>query len=1163
MSKVVKKAATIGLALSTALWLSGAAAVIPGASAQTTVADLQAQIAQLLAQITALQAQLANVSGGSTGGVSVSCSFTRSLTTGVSGSDVKCLQQYLNAAGYPVAATGVGSPGNETEYFGSLSRSATAKWQAANNVSPAVGYFGPISRAKYDTLAAVVVTPPSGGVTPGETPTPPPAGVVIPSEGIEITLASDNPGAQALPKGASGVVFVKVNVAGTGDLDSLVFKRAGIGATGDFASGGVYLFDGDTRLTSGRTINSTTHEVQFLNLGITLDNSVKTLTLVADVAGAATSGNRNLFELVSSTGDPEPTGTPSGNEMEIAGQRVGGLDPTSGAGPANPRIGQKEALLQEVILTASSTEDVELLKIALVETGTIQNDHLTNFILKVNDATIATADAIGAKDLVTFVLDEPYLVEKGQQRTLKIYGDIGGKARSSDTIILRMDTATDISAIGKLYGYPVLSTILAVDTDSEVDTLTISGGQVTITFNGPIAGDIPLRAQDVTIFDFTLATQNNIEIKNLRFYATTTNYTANEGYPDYKVWDVEQNAVITSAQDIAATSTAITFTDTIEMSAGESRRYKVTVDVDADNDTGDSIITSLLAFQSGDIKNLDNNTNVALADIVPNSAVNGNTHTTEVPTLTLQLAGSPSSQTYVRGTTKVPFVGFSFRATGADVKLTSVKVSSTATTGTLTQNEIQNIGLYDGETRVSDEKSLATDSSVTFNNLSLTIKDGETKTLTVKGNISSNATNNDVYVVSILGANSTYITATDPDGNSATIAGTAANTGNTVAVTAVTVGNVNVASDETSSDAGIIIAGAESVIGKFRFTATNEEITINRMNIFVNSSTDTTPSSSPITNNSVDEIPTIKLYDGSTQIGHASGYPVVNSGASSGVAFVDSLNWTIPKDGNKTLTVKGVANTIAAGADSGASVYSHILAQGFEAQGATAKDTTIDGASSQERLLYKTKPTITVSTVPGAKLGSGEVKVLRFKIAADSAENIYWKKISLKVSMTGATMSAVTAGPSTTGNIKITPIGESALNIVSAYSSIGTASSVQVAVKGGQTGYVSAILNAGRKITAGTSEEYDLAVNFVNLSGTVGASYGTFQLHLQETDNVVSSGWLGVETAAGGTLMVTADSEPSFIWSDNSATTHTDVSLDWNSGRYVKTLPSNQTTVSN
>jgi chitobiase/beta-hexosaminidase-like protein/putative peptidoglycan binding protein len=72
--------------------------------------------------------------------------FTRSLSVGMSGVDVQALQAWLNAHGFLVAATGPGSVGNETTMFGSLTRAAVAKFQAAHSISPAVGFFGPITR---------------------------------------------------------------------------------------------------------------------------------------------------------------------------------------------------------------------------------------------------------------------------------------------------------------------------------------------------------------------------------------------------------------------------------------------------------------------------------------------------------------------------------------------------------------------------------------------------------------------------------------------------------------------------------------------------------------------------------------------------------------------------------------------------------------------------------------------------------------------------------------------------------------------------------------------------------------------------------------------------------------------------------------------------------
>ena len=68
--------------------------------------------------------------------------FTTDLTIGSRGADVTELQAQLIAGGFLV----IDAP---TGYFGPLTRDAVAKWQAANGVAPAAGYFGPISRAKY------------------------------------------------------------------------------------------------------------------------------------------------------------------------------------------------------------------------------------------------------------------------------------------------------------------------------------------------------------------------------------------------------------------------------------------------------------------------------------------------------------------------------------------------------------------------------------------------------------------------------------------------------------------------------------------------------------------------------------------------------------------------------------------------------------------------------------------------------------------------------------------------------------------------------------------------------------------------------------------------------------------------------------------------------
>lgn len=77
---------------------------------------------------------------------SLKVTLLRNLSKGMSGADVKLLQKALNARGYIVAASGAGSSGNETTYFGSATTAAVIRFQIAESIKPAVGYVGPLTR---------------------------------------------------------------------------------------------------------------------------------------------------------------------------------------------------------------------------------------------------------------------------------------------------------------------------------------------------------------------------------------------------------------------------------------------------------------------------------------------------------------------------------------------------------------------------------------------------------------------------------------------------------------------------------------------------------------------------------------------------------------------------------------------------------------------------------------------------------------------------------------------------------------------------------------------------------------------------------------------------------------------------------------------------------
>lgn len=78
--------------------------------------------------------------------------FKRDLDIGATGVDVLLLQTLLNNKGFVVAATGAGSPGNETQYYGPATQAAVARFQQAYGIEPAVGYFGLLTRTKLAEL---------------------------------------------------------------------------------------------------------------------------------------------------------------------------------------------------------------------------------------------------------------------------------------------------------------------------------------------------------------------------------------------------------------------------------------------------------------------------------------------------------------------------------------------------------------------------------------------------------------------------------------------------------------------------------------------------------------------------------------------------------------------------------------------------------------------------------------------------------------------------------------------------------------------------------------------------------------------------------------------------------------------------------------------------
>jgi len=131
---------------------------------EMTVSEIKVKIEEILEAIKILQTLLTQMEGEVViEGVPAGFSFEKNLEVGMSDIDVKYLQIVLNSD--PVtklAKSGVGSPGNETNYFGPLTKAAVIKFQEKPEyiddvlgpwgLTVGTGYVGSTTRDKLNEL---------------------------------------------------------------------------------------------------------------------------------------------------------------------------------------------------------------------------------------------------------------------------------------------------------------------------------------------------------------------------------------------------------------------------------------------------------------------------------------------------------------------------------------------------------------------------------------------------------------------------------------------------------------------------------------------------------------------------------------------------------------------------------------------------------------------------------------------------------------------------------------------------------------------------------------------------------------------------------------------------------------------------------------------------
>jgi len=1131
----------------------GGAAVAPAQAA--TVDELAAQISSLLATIAGLQAQLAGMTGGGTG-VAVACSFTRGLYPEMSGADVKCLQQYLNASGNTVAASGVGSSGNETEYYGSLTKAAVAMWQAANGVAVGAwaGYFGPASQATYNALAAAGGGTTGGGTTGGGT------------TGTGVTVsAGTQPAATLAPYDAARVPFTNITLTNNGAADATIngvtVERTGLAVDGNFA--GVVLLDGDgAQLGIAKTLNSNhqatiggtftipvgqsrTYTVagNMAAVGTVKAGEVASFAVVAINTGATVSGSLPITGAAHTINATLATGT-------VTAQR-GPLDPN---GAQTKEVGTTGYTFSSVKITAGSQEKVRLNSIRWNQASSSADSDLANLVTIV-DGTSYPATVSSDGKYYTSKFGSGIVMDKGNSVEVSIKGDI--VSGSGRTIAFNIEKKTDVNLTGELYGYGITPPTTGTGITSgniwyAASTVTVSTGSLSVTKATSVgAQNVAINLSDQVLGGFDVEVKGeDISVASIVFNVNASAVAVN-GSDLTNVSLVDANGTVVAGPVDGVAANTVTFSDTIIFPIGKNTytlKGKLSTDFSSDETVSASTTPSTdWTTVTGQVTG---------KTITPSSSVvTGNTMTVKGAVVTISVANTPAAQTVVAGAQSFVFANYKLDATasGEDIKFSSIPLEYNIGNGTATN--VSGCALYDGSTATQtgtntvDPSAAGSSTTFTFDGVGFTVPKGTVKTLSLKCNIAAGATGNYEWgydsgsspsATGLVSGQSATITENDSEGQLMTLA---------------TGGTLTVSKDTSSPSYALASAGTSNVVlGVLKFEATNEQVNLERVALVMTGTASSSPS----------DVTRVTLWDGSTQVGEAEFV-----GSSIVATSTLTSSFAIPKDGTKLMTIKGDLASIGTSqiGTQGALIkvdYDASATIGTQGKGASS-GTTINQSSSSDTAMdgvrvFRSFPTVAKLSVPTNTLSNGDATLLRFSVTADSAGDIGLSKFTIRLSTTTAAvtalniyaftdsgfstaMSGLSSGGAILANNK--DLGATLKNWVSSATDLNffpetsASASTTIQVPAGETRYfevIGTVSGAASGADVRTQLQGDAKYFEVGDLDGAGLAYGK------------ASTTANVEADAG--------SNNDFIWSGNATTSSTILHQDWTNGYGVSGLPS-------
>ena len=997
-----KKIIAIVTTLTCAVWMIGS-------SVQAMTADeLQAQINTLLAQLSTLQTQLTTIQGG-TSAAPAACAgitFSRTLKQGMAGNDVKCLQAILNqSADTQIAASGMGSSGNETTYFGALTKAAVIKFQGkyASEVLTPIGLTAGTGLVGAKTIAKLNTMFGTGG-TGGTTPTPTPTSVPT---SATISLAADTPIAAAVAKKAQDVPMLKVKFtagATAYTVSNVVVARGGVSADTDISSIGIY--DGNTRLGSLQALNTTTHKATFSGLSWQIPaSSTKYLTVKASLATLPNVGDSIMLGIATSDGVTSTVALGGtfpiwGNATTVAGTSVGELDVTTTATPAAATIlsGSTNQEIADWKFDASnSAEGFNITRVKITHVGSAATGDISNIKLEYAGTQLGSAVASLASDnTATFDLSSsPLVVNAGSSKIVSAYADVAPGIWTSRTVIFEITQYTDVTAYGSNSNGAVTITLNSATAFSRQtgQTMTIGQGTLTVALDNSLNPSSQSYVKGtsnrlITALKFSTGSIEGARITQLNLTLAGTS-AASTDISNVTLWDGSTQiagsaSVIGTTVQFGSNTIGWDTAGIVDIAASSNKTLLVKADIPTGATTNHGIKLSIAAATDVKADGLASKYDVPSASIT--GTATGNEHTIAASgALAISLSSTtPVAQTYVKGSIGQPITAINFTAgSGEDISVSAITLRAYGAAGYTTaiaSGDITNVKLMKSDNTQYGNTVATGNSAMSFSG-NLTVPASSTVVLTVVADIPTTATASGLHIdLPGAGTISSDVTSTGVS-SSADIVETGLATGKTMTIGS---GALTVAAASTPADQTVIInANSIPYLGLTLTASTSENVRVTSIKLTRSSST--TGSDNDISN--------IALYDGTsiltTKLSLLSG--TVRFSASD---FLNSTGIDIAKGAQKLITVMADAPSTAT------NNYSDALGI------AAAADVTSTGLSSGVSI------TASLTAGPGSSTG------VNYK-ASPAAADVY----EVTLNSTGTLTSAVASDTPTTTIVSVGPEG--------------------------------------------------------------------------------------------------------------------------------------------